>query len=44
MFGLMGDVSGIYNKRLLDYADEQEIFDCKVYVSLQKYRFSRLST
>ncbi|CAF1184514.1 unnamed protein product [Adineta ricciae] len=29
MFGLMNDVSEIYNKRLLEYADKQETFDIK---------------
>ena len=36
MLGLMNQVSDIYNKRLLDYADRQEIFGCKLYVSRQK--------
>ena len=44
MLSLMNDVSDMYNQRLLDYADKQEIFDCKAYVSLHKYRLSRLST
>jgi hypothetical protein len=32
MYGLMNEISDIYNKRLLEYADKQEIFDIKVYV------------
>jgi uncharacterized membrane protein YjgN (DUF898 family) len=32
MYGLMNDISDIYNKRLLEYADKQEIFDIKMYV------------
>ena len=34
MYGLLNEVSDRYNKRLLEYADKQEIFDVKVYVSL----------
>ncbi len=34
MYGLMNEVSDIYNKRLLEYADKQEIFDIKEYESL----------
>ncbi len=34
MYGLMNEISDIYNKRLLEYADKQEIFDIKVYVYL----------
>jgi hypothetical protein len=34
MYGLMNEVSDIYNKRLLEYADKQEIFDIKLYVYL----------
>jgi len=34
MYGLMNEISDIYNKRLLEYADKQEIFDVKVYVYL----------
>ncbi|CAF1390671.1 unnamed protein product [Adineta steineri] len=30
MYNLMDEVSDMYNKRLLDYADKQEIFDVKV--------------
>ncbi|CAF1688908.1 unnamed protein product [Rotaria sp. Silwood1] len=30
MYGLMNQVSDMYNKRLLEYADKQEIFDIKV--------------
>jgi cytochrome P450 family 3 subfamily A len=30
MYGLMNEISDIYNKRLLEYADKQEIFDIKV--------------
>jgi hypothetical protein len=36
MLGLMNEVSDVYNQRLLEYADKQEIFDCKLYVSLLK--------
>ena len=32
MYGLMNDSSDNYNKRLLAYADKQEIFDIKAYV------------
>ena len=32
MYGLINEISDIYNKRLLEYADKQEIFDIKVYV------------
>ena len=42
MSGLMNEVSDVYNQRLLDYADKQEIFDCKAYVSLEKYHLSSL--
>lgn len=34
MYTLMNDVSDIYNKCLVEYADKQEIFDIKVYVSI----------
>ena len=34
MYGLMNEISDTYNKRLLEYADKQEIFDIKVYVYL----------
>jgi hypothetical protein len=34
MYGLMNEVSDIYNQRLLEYADKQEIFDIKLYVYL----------
>ncbi len=34
MYGLMNEISDIYNQRLLEYADKQEIFDIKVYVYL----------
>jgi hypothetical protein len=34
MYGLMNEISDIYNKRLLEYADKQEIFDIKMYVLL----------
>ena len=40
MLGLMNEVSDMYNQRLLEYADKQEIFDCKLYVSLQKCQLS----
>ena len=30
----MNEISDMYNKRLLEYADKQEIFDAKVYVYL----------
>jgi hypothetical protein len=30
MYGLMNEVSDNYNKRLLEYADKQEVFDIKV--------------
>ena len=33
MFNLMNEVSDNYNKRLLEYADKQEIFDIKMCVS-----------
>ena len=33
MLGLMDQISDIYNKRLLEYADNQEMFDIKMYVS-----------
>ena len=36
MFGLMNEVSDAYNQRLLDYADKQESFNCKLYASLKK--------
>ncbi len=32
MFGLMDQISDVYNKRLLEYADKQEMFDMKMYV------------
>lgn len=32
MYSLMNDISDIYNTRLLEYADKQEILDVKVYV------------
>ena len=38
MFGLMNDVSDIYNQRLLEYADKQEIFNYKLYVTLLKHQ------
>ena len=34
MYDLMNEISDMYNKRLLEYADKQEIFDIKVYVYL----------
>jgi hypothetical protein len=34
MYGLMNEISDIYNKRLFEYADKQEIFDVKMYVYL----------
>jgi hypothetical protein len=34
MYGLMNEISDTYTKRLLEYADKQEIFDIKVYVYL----------
>ena len=34
MFALMSEVSDMYNKRLLEYTDKQEMFDCKLYVIL----------
>ena len=34
MFNLMNEVSDNYNKRLLEYADKQEIFDIKMCVSV----------
>ena len=40
MLGLMNEVSDVYNQRLLDYADKQEIFDCKLYVDLSKCHLS----
>ncbi|CAF1077638.1 unnamed protein product [Rotaria sp. Silwood1] len=30
MYGLMNEISDMYNKRLLEYADKQEIFDVKM--------------
>jgi hypothetical protein len=30
MYGLMNEASDNYNKRLLEYADKQEVFDIKV--------------
>jgi hypothetical protein len=44
MFTLMDQISDIYNKRLLEYADKQEIFDIKVYdlfhiILINKYIF-----
>ncbi len=39
MYGLMNEISDIYNKRLLEYADKQEIFDIKVYVYLLYFLF-----
>ena len=30
--GLVNEIGGIYSKRLLEYADKQEIFDMKAYV------------
>jgi hypothetical protein len=33
----MNEIGDIYNKRLLEYADKQEIFDIKVYVSVFAY-------
>ncbi|CAF1403825.1 unnamed protein product [Adineta ricciae] len=30
MYGLINEISNIYNERLLEYADKQEIFDIKV--------------
>lgn len=32
MYSLMNEVSDIYNKRLLEYADKQEIFNINMYV------------
>jgi hypothetical protein len=32
MFNIMDPISDVYNKRLLEYADNQEIFDIKMYV------------
>ena len=32
MYSLMNEVCDMYNKRLLEYADKQEIFDIKMYV------------
>ncbi len=34
MYGLMNEISDTFNKRLLEYADKQEIFDIKMYVYL----------
>ena len=34
MYGLMNEISDMYNKRLLEYADKQEIFDVKTYMSI----------
>jgi hypothetical protein len=34
MYGLMNEVSDNFNKRLLEYADKQEIFDIKEYVNV----------
>ena len=34
MYGLMNEISDMYNKRLLQYADKKEIFDIKTYVYL----------
>ena len=34
MYGLMNQISDIYNQRLLEYADKQEIFDIKMYAKL----------
>ncbi len=30
MFSLMDQISDVYNKRLLEYADKQEMFDMNV--------------
>jgi hypothetical protein len=32
MYGLMNQVSDMYNKRLLEYADKQEMFNIKEYI------------
>ncbi|CAF3796917.1 unnamed protein product [Rotaria sordida] len=34
MYGLMNEISDMYYKRLLEYADKQEIFDIKAYAYL----------
>ena len=43
MFALMSEVSDMYNKRLLEYTDKQEMFDCKLYVTLLNPRRLHLS-
>lgn len=43
MFALMSEVSDMYNERLLEYADKQGMFDCKLYATLRNPRRLHLS-
>jgi hypothetical protein len=38
MYGLMNEVSDMYNKRLLEYADKQEMFNIKEYIYISLFR------